>query len=65
MSELPDTDGLHLIWGADAIGEAINKTRRQTFYLLEEGMLPAKKIGRQWCISRSRLIELFAKTCAE
>lgn len=61
MPEVFDPDNLDLIWGADAIAAAINKSRRQTFYLLEGGLIPAKKIGRQWCAQRSQLREHFSK----
>lgn len=55
---------LDLLWGADEIARAIGKTRRQTFWLLENGQLPAKKIGRQWCISRKVLTEYFEGAAA-
>jgi hypothetical protein len=45
-----------MVWGAAAIGKVIRKTERQAFYLLEAGLLPARKIGRQWSASRSRLL---------
>jgi hypothetical protein len=45
-----------LCWGASAIAETINRSVRQTFWLLENGLLPAKKVGRVWCASRARLI---------
>jgi hypothetical protein len=34
-----------LLWGAKAIGEAINRSERQTLHLLEVGAIPAKKVG--------------------
>jgi hypothetical protein len=49
-----DDDG-DLLWGAEAIGRAINRTRRETFYLLESGRLPAQKIGHRWVASRRDL----------
>jgi hypothetical protein len=45
-----------VVWGAAAIGRVIRKNPRQTFYLLEAGLLPARKVGAQWCASRSRLL---------
>lgn len=52
---------LDLIWGAEAIAEAIGRTRRQAFHLLEAGELPgAKKIGGRWVISRRALEAMFA-----
>jgi hypothetical protein len=38
-----------LIWGARAIGAALNLDPRQTFYQLELGRVPgARKWGRKW-----------------
>jgi hypothetical protein len=45
-----------LVWGAEAIGAVIQRNQRQTFYLLEAGRLPARKIGKLWCASRERLL---------
>jgi len=44
-----------LVWGGEGIGRAINRTARQAFHLLEDGLLPAKKVGGQWCASRAAL----------
>ncbi len=46
---------LDLVWGAKAIGECIGRNPRQTFYLLEKGELPAKRIGALWVASRDAL----------
>lgn len=54
------TDDLDLVWGADAIGRELNLTKRQVFYILETGKLPAKKVGRQWVTSRQALRQHFA-----
>ncbi len=48
---------LDLLWGADEIGKAIRRNRRQTYRLLESGALPAKKVGGVWVASRKILIE--------
>ena len=40
------------LWGAQAIGEVIGKNRRQTFWLLQNGMLPARKVGSLWVSER-------------
>ena len=45
-----------VVWGAAAIATVINKTKRQAFHLLESGLLPARKIGKQWCASRTKLL---------
>jgi hypothetical protein len=49
-----------VIWGAKAIGQALNLTERQAFHRLEAGQIPAKKIGRSWAASRSVLKRMFA-----
>lgn len=50
---------LDLLWGCTAIAEAIGRTERQTFHMLEHGHLPAKRIGRRWVISRAALAAFF------
>jgi len=45
-----------LCWGAKAIADAIERSERVTFYLLENGLLPARKVGGKWCASRARLL---------
>jgi hypothetical protein len=57
------TEPLRILWGAKAIGEAIGRTERQTFYLLEAGAITAAyKVGIQWCASEAGLREQF---CAD
>jgi hypothetical protein len=36
------------IWGARAIGDYLGLTERQAFHLLEQGLLPGRKVGRRW-----------------
>jgi len=48
------------VWGAAAIGAVINKSPTQTFYLLERGLLPAKKVRRQWTSTVEELQQLGA-----
>jgi hypothetical protein len=48
----PDHD---IIWGATSIANEINVSRRKAFYLLERGLIPAKKIGDSWVSTRSAL----------
>jgi hypothetical protein len=52
--------GDDLLWGVAAIATAINRTRRQTFHMLEKSKLPAAKIGGRWCASRSGLRRFFS-----
>lgn len=58
QNELPDD----LLWGVSAISKEISRTSRQTFYLLETGQLPAQKVGRRWCATRSGLRRFFTTT---
>lgn len=55
-----------IVWGAAAIGAVIGRTERQASYLLERGLLPAKRIGgrevdgiirgARWVASRKALL---------
>lgn len=56
---------LDLIWGAEAIAKALNlKSRRQAFVLLEQGAIPAKKVGKSWVASRAELKRHFESAAA-
>ena len=48
-----------LIWGASAIARAIGRTDRQTFHLLNQGILPAKRVGNRWVAERGALMRFF------
>jgi hypothetical protein len=51
---------LEIVWGARAIGEAINRSQRQTHYLLEQGLVrSARKVGSTWTATRSGLRQEF------
>lgn len=50
-----------VIWGAEAIAQIINRTPRQTFALLDAGLLPAKKIGGRWMATRENLIAFLSE----
>jgi hypothetical protein len=70
MSHLLD-DPDRPIWGAEAIGREAglvdadgNVDVRKTFYLLEKGLLPAVKVGRQWSTTPRRLRGVFAGKAA-
>jgi hypothetical protein len=47
------------LWGAKAIGEVLGISERRTYYLLEQGLIPGKKIGRTWTATPGNLRELF------
>ena len=45
------------LWGAAEIAEAINRTPRQTHYLLSNGQIQcAQKKGGRWVCSRAALL---------
>jgi hypothetical protein len=44
------------LWGVPAIAPVINRTRRQTYRLLENKQIPARKVGDHWVASRKRLL---------
>jgi hypothetical protein len=44
-----------LVWGGEGIAQEINRTTRQAFHMLENGLLPARKVGGVWCASRTAL----------
>ncbi len=55
MHDHQNSNNLDLIWGAEAIGEYINSNQRKTYYYLETGKLPARKLGNLWVASRAAL----------
>jgi hypothetical protein len=44
------------VWGAAEIGAVIGKPARAVFHMLENGLLPAKKVGGRWVSSRKKLL---------
>ena len=48
-----------ILWGADAIARYIGRSRRQTFHMLQTGLLPARKVGDQWIASKAELRQRF------
>ena len=55
MNTRNDNDDI-VVHGAAAIGAVIGMSRRQAFYRLENGELPARKIGRNWVAIRGELL---------
>jgi hypothetical protein len=47
--------------GVAAISRFIGEKPRRTFYLLENGKIPAGKLGTRWIGSRARLRRFFAE----
>lgn len=48
-------DQLDLLWGGQAIGDYLGLNRRQAYWLLEQGRLPARQVGGRWTASREAL----------
>ena len=44
-----------LLWGCAAIAAEIGRDPRATFYMLQNGSIPASKVGQIWTSTRSRL----------
>lgn len=59
----PELD--RLVWGAKNIAPIINRSERQTFYLLENHHLDAEKKGGVWCSSPRRLLFGKGKAAAD
>jgi hypothetical protein len=58
----PETEtlGEDILWGARRIAEEIGVPTRKAYHLLENNLIPARKIGRDWCARRSVLNQHFA-----
>jgi hypothetical protein len=52
---LAKPDERDTLWGVQAIADYIGRNRRQTYYYLQEGLIPGKKIGAIWIGSKSKL----------
>jgi hypothetical protein len=48
-------NGSDIVWSARGIARAINRGERATYRLLEQGALPARRVGKQWVASRNAL----------
>jgi hypothetical protein len=47
--------------GIRQIAKFINESERRTTYLLENGQIPAGKLGKRWIASRARLRRFFSE----
>jgi hypothetical protein len=64
MQEEPE-ERLDLIWGCVPIASFIERTPRQTLYMLEKGFIPARKVGGKWCASKRTLRQALADAPSE
>jgi hypothetical protein len=44
------------VWGVPAIAEIINRSTTKTYYLLEKGYVPGRKIGKLWTSTPRELL---------
>lgn len=64
MKIVSEASSIDLVWGAENIGKEINQKARQTFHMLEAGLLPAKKVGKRWVAERGKLRTFFTEDAA-
>lgn len=58
--EKPKAKELGLIWGAQAIADALSLKRTQAYHLLSKGMIRgARRMGKAYFVSRADLREQF------
>jgi hypothetical protein len=50
-----NADSSDIVWGGADIAREINRNLRQTYHLLENHLLPARKMGRSWVSSKKAL----------
>jgi hypothetical protein len=56
---MSESDDAEVVWGAAAIGAVIGLTAAQTWHQLNQGSLPAVKVGGKWGATRRALHEMF------
>lgn len=49
-------DRSDIVWGAEGIAGVIQRSVTATNHLLQQGALPAKKVGGRWVTTRQRLL---------
>ena len=64
MSDDDNLSADDLLKGVHQIAEFINESHRRTYYLLENGLLPAGKLGAVWIASKSKLRTRYAEIVA-
>jgi hypothetical protein len=56
----PEKPVEEFLWGAEAIGKPIHRTKRQTHHMLDRGLIrSARKVGGLWCANRTALLREF------
>jgi hypothetical protein len=54
QQHLEDADD-DILWEVPPIAREIKRNERQTYYLLQTGAIPARKVGGKWVASRKKL----------
>jgi hypothetical protein len=57
---MTDTVASDVLRGVGAISQEVGLTKREAYYKLEKGIIPAGKDGSQWVASRKKLREHYA-----
>jgi hypothetical protein len=49
------------LWGAEAIGAAINRNPKQTYHLVKKGLIrSARRVGERWVVDKDDLQREFS-----
>lgn len=65
MTNVKETsEQILLVWEVSEIARIIGRTPRQTFHMLKNGELPAKKVGGRWVAERGKLLSFFMEPAA-
>jgi hypothetical protein len=58
-STMPNQDlSSDVLWGVDAIAKYIQRTTRQTYYLIAKRKIPAKKLGAKTIVARKSELDV-------
>jgi excisionase family DNA binding protein len=52
---------LDLIWGCEEMAKFIGRSQRSVLRMLDNGELPAKKVGGRWVAERGALTAVFTQ----
>ena len=59
MHSHSEETGLDLIWGAEGVAPIIKRSVRQARHMLRAGLIPARRVGRTYCTTRTELAAVF------
>jgi len=57
---MESTEPSDALWGVSAVARAIDRNERQTYYLLQNKRIRAKKVGAIWFSTRIWVREFFS-----